>query len=314
MDADIVAGTRSDAQAAEFFQRRAIPKQLHRAKPSDLVKFPTSTVQQVIQRQRAEQAATRGFPPSVNGVDADLIAKAQGIEGARRKAAGRIDFDAYAQHQTNIANIMAHQEQTRRGKEVLGATADVMNLGQALGSAHDELKPQTRADIEHHANQLRSLVGSKTVDAHLAGGRALQAAYAARNQNLYDNDAIYRSIMIAKSRENAIGRGSGGSEPAGRVASDVSVPGRAATYAPGPLSSRSARSAASIPVSSGPLTGSSTSSSSLSQMYNALDNPLSSFLAGGDPRLSAYGPSGRRAVESFLGREAFDTGYLEAPQ
>ena len=76
MDADIVAGTRSDAQAAEFFQRRAIPKQLHRAKPSDLVKFPTSTVQQVIQRQRAEQAATRGFPPSVNGVDADLIAKA----------------------------------------------------------------------------------------------------------------------------------------------------------------------------------------------------------------------------------------------
>ena len=49
MDADLVTGTRSDAQAVEFMQRRAIPKQLHRAKPSDLVKFPTSTVQQVIQ-------------------------------------------------------------------------------------------------------------------------------------------------------------------------------------------------------------------------------------------------------------------------
>ena len=63
MDADLVTGTRSDAQAVEFMQRRAIPKQLHRAKPSDLVKFPTSTVQQVIQRQRAEEAAQKGFPP-----------------------------------------------------------------------------------------------------------------------------------------------------------------------------------------------------------------------------------------------------------
>ena len=110
MDADLVTGTRSDAQAVEFMQRRAIPKQLHRAKPSDLVKFPTSTVQQVIQRQRAELAARRGFPPSVNGVDADLIAKAQGVEGARRKAASRVDFDAFAHHQANISNILAQQE------------------------------------------------------------------------------------------------------------------------------------------------------------------------------------------------------------
>ena len=116
-----------------------------------------------------------------------------------------------------------------------GATTDVMNLAHALGSAHDELKPQTRADIERRANQLRSLVGSTTVDARLAGGRALQAAYAARNQNLFDNDAILRSVMISKSQENMLGRGSGGSEPAGRVASNVSVPGRAFTYAPGPL-------------------------------------------------------------------------------
>ena len=50
MDADIAAGTRSDAQAVAFLQRRAIPKRLHQATPSDLVKFPTSTVQQVIQR------------------------------------------------------------------------------------------------------------------------------------------------------------------------------------------------------------------------------------------------------------------------
>ena len=76
MDAEFVAGTRSDAQAVAYMQRRAIPKQLHQAKPSDLVKFPTSTVQQVIQRQRAEEAAQKGFPPSVNGVDANLIEKA----------------------------------------------------------------------------------------------------------------------------------------------------------------------------------------------------------------------------------------------
>ena len=305
MDADIVAGTRSDAQAAAFFQRRAVPKQLHQSKPSDLVKFPTSTVQQVIQRQRAEQAATRGFPPSVNGVDADLIAKAQGIEGARRKAAGRIDFDAYAQHQTNIANIMAHQEQTRRGKEVLGATADVMNLGQALGSAHDELRPQTRADIEHRANQLRSLVGSKTVDAHLAGGRALQAAFAARNQNLFDNDTVYRSIMIAKANANAIGRGGGGSEPPGRVASMVGDPrGAVSDMYRGPMSVRS--DGLSLPVSSGPVP-SSRSSSSLERQYDALGST-------GDIRLDRYGPMGRVALSDFLGREAFDTGYLEAPQ
>ena len=85
MDASIAAGTRSDAQAVAFMQRRAVPKQLHEAKPSDLVRFPTSTVQQVIQRQRAEEAAQKGFPPSVNGVDADIIQKAQGVEGAARK-------------------------------------------------------------------------------------------------------------------------------------------------------------------------------------------------------------------------------------
>ena len=103
MDANIAVGTRSDAQAVAFMQRRAIPKRLHHARPSDLVKFPTSTVQQVIQRQKAEIAAQRGFqfPPSVNGVDPDIIAKAQGLEGSKRKAASRVDFDAFAHHRAN---------------------------------------------------------------------------------------------------------------------------------------------------------------------------------------------------------------------
>ena len=139
-------------------------------------------------------------------------------------------------------------------------------------------------------------MGSKTVDAHLAGGRALQAAFAARNQNLYDNDAVLRSVMIAKSNANAIGRGAGGSEPIGRVASLVNAPARAASdMYRGP---RSVRSAASIPVSSGPVPS---SGSSLVQQYDALDSVV-------------YGSGERVALSDFLGREAFDTGYLEAPQ
>ena len=63
MDADIAAGTRSDAQAVAFLQQRAMPKRLHQATPSDLVKFPTSTVQQVIQRQRAGEAAQKVVRP-----------------------------------------------------------------------------------------------------------------------------------------------------------------------------------------------------------------------------------------------------------
>ena len=148
-------------------------------------------------------------------------------------------------------------------------------------------------------------MGSKTVDAHLAGGRALQAAYAARNQNLMDNDAIYRSIMIVKSRENAIGRGSGGSEPAGRVGPVVGVArGAVSDMYRGPRSVRS--DGVSLPVSSGPIP-SSHSSSSLERQYDALGST-------GDIRLDRYGPMGRVALSDFLGREAFDTGYLEAPQ
>ena len=197
MDADIAAGTRSDAQAVAFLQRRAIPKRLHQATPSDLVKFPTSTVQQVIQRTRAEEAATRGFGPSVNGVDPDLIEKAQGLENARRRAANRVDFDAYAHHRANVQNIMKLQQQMRHSQETLSATASAMNLQQALGSAHAELRPQQRADIERRAQQLRSLVGSARLDAHLAGGRALQQSYATGTQapSLRENAPLMRSLL-----------------------------------------------------------------------------------------------------------------------
>ena len=201
MDADIAAGTRSDAQAVAFLQRRAIPKRLHQATPSDLVKFPTSTVQQVIQRTRAEEAATRGFPPSVNGVDPDLIEKAQGLENARRRAANRVDFDAYAHHRANVQNIMKLQQQMRHSQESLSATASVMNLQQALGSSHAELRPQQRADIERRAQQLRSLVGSARLDAQLAGGRALQQSYATGTQapSLRENAPLMRSLLGQRS-------------------------------------------------------------------------------------------------------------------
>ena len=296
MDADFAAGTRSDAQAVAFMQRRAIPKQLHQAKPSDLVKFPTSTVQQVIQRQRAEEAAQKGFPPSVNGVDADLIVKAQGVEGAARKAASRVDFDAFEQHQSNIERILTLQEQTRRGKQVLGATADIMNLGHALGSAHDELRPQTRAAIEQRANQLRSLVGSTTVDAHLAGGRALQQAYATRNQN----DTVMRALMINKARDHKFFfHGSDGRSLhtfGGLGASAASAPGRGAYSAPTMRGPRSIASAATGTSATLPMSD-VTSLPSAPSGASSLDSLERSYWALG-----------------YLGREGFDTGYLPARQ
>ena len=205
MDANVATGTRSDAQAVAFMQRRAIPKRLHQAKPSDLVKFPTSTVQQVIQRQQAEVAAQRGFPPSVNGVDADIIEKAQGLEGARRKAAGRVDFDAYAHHFANMQNIAKLQAQRHHNQEVLSAAGSVMNLQQALGSAPAELRPSQRADIERRANQLRSLVGSQSLDAQLAGGRALQQAYASgtRAPSLAENAPLMRGLLGQRATPSA---------------------------------------------------------------------------------------------------------------
>ena len=152
------------------------------------------------------------------------------------------------------------------------------------------------------------------MDARLAGGRALQAAYSARNQTMFDNDAILRSVMIAKSREGRLpGPGYVGSEPPGRVASEVAVPLRdaySAVYGRGPSS------VGSFGATSGSSKSTSLSLSSLERQYDALGNPLlSSFLTTENVgHLGRYGPSGRRALNAFLGREAFDTGYLEAPQ
>ena len=292
MHTDFAAGTRSDAQAVAFMQRRAIPKQLHEAKPSDLVRFPTSTVQQAIQRQRAEEAAQKGFPPSVNGVDSDLIVKAQGVAGAQRRAASRVDFDAFAQHQSNIERILTLKERTRHDKEVLGATADIMNLGHALGSAHEELRPQTRAAIEERANQLLSLVGSTTVDAHLAGGRALQQAYATRNQN----DHVLRALMINKARGHNLGFGLHDTDGrsrhtfGGHAASAVSVPPRGvrgselAFRGPRSISSGATGTSATFPLSD---VTSVSRNSDLERQYGAL---------------------------STYGRESFNTGYLPARQ
>ena len=56
-------------------------------------------------------------------------------------------------------------------------------MGNHLGTAHAELRPQTREAMEHRANQLRQLVGQAYVDAHMGAGRALQNQYAIQNKN-----------------------------------------------------------------------------------------------------------------------------------
>ena len=81
-----------------------------------------------------------------------------------------------------------------------------MQMGNALGTAHAELRPQTREHIEHRMLQLRHLVGEQYIDSQLDAGRKLQNQYAVRNRN----DAAARAIMSMR-----MGPRFGGSAPGG---------------------------------------------------------------------------------------------------
>ena len=70
-----------------------------------------------------------------------------------------------------MQKVLAAQGKYRQASDVMSATHEVMSLGQALGTSHEELRPQQRADIENRAHQLSGLVGAQTVDKHLAHGR-----------------------------------------------------------------------------------------------------------------------------------------------
>ena len=75
MDTSLAVGTRSDAQAQAFMQKRAIPRPV--TKVSNIteppMRMPTTSVAQLQQRHKAELAQQGGFPPSEPYVDKDLV-------------------------------------------------------------------------------------------------------------------------------------------------------------------------------------------------------------------------------------------------
>ena len=95
-------------------------------------------------------------------------------------------------------------------------------MGHSLGTAHAELRPQTREDIEKRALQLKHLVGSQYIDAQLDAGRKLQNQYAIRNKN----DATARAVMALYPGRRVGGSAGGPVRPALRVT--ASDPGRPA--------------------------------------------------------------------------------------
>ena len=182
MDTSIAAGTRSSAQAIAFAQRRAMPKQILPAKVEAPVKMPETSVQQLRQRADAEIAAQRLHAPK-DSIQKDILADREGLFVARRRAAQHMDFTKFDAHVQNLRNSIQAQQTSLHAQDVAQASSEVQQMGNHLGTAHAELRPQTREAMEHRANQLRQLVGSAYIDAHMGAGRALQNQYAIQNKN-----------------------------------------------------------------------------------------------------------------------------------
>ncbi len=182
MDTSIAAGTRSSAQAIAFAQKRAMPKQILPAKVEAPVRMPETSVVQLRQRAEAEIAAQRLHAPK-DSIEKDILADREGLLVARRRADQRLDFTKFDAHVQNLRNTITAQQTYLHGKDVHQASVEIQQMGNHLGTAHAELRPQTRQAMEHRANQLRQLVGQAYVDAHMGAGRALQNQYAIQNKN-----------------------------------------------------------------------------------------------------------------------------------
>ena len=167
----IAAGTRSSAQAIAFAQRRAMPKQILPAPVEAPVRMPETSVQQLRQRADAEIAAQRLHAPK-DSIQKDIVVDREGLLVARRRAAQRMDFTMFDAHVQNLRNTIGAQQTYLHAKDVAQASSEVQQMGNHLGTAHAELQPQTREAMEHRANQLRQLVGSAYIDAHMGAGRA----------------------------------------------------------------------------------------------------------------------------------------------
>ena len=181
-------GTRSSAQATQYLRSRAPPKQIEAAAPPP--SLPSTSVQQLRQRAEAELASQQLLAPKEN-VRADLVQQREGELIARRKAAQRMNFQKFDAHVQNMSKVLSAQYAAGRASDVAQATSEVMQMGNSLGTAHAELRPQTRQDIENRAMQLKHLVGSQFIDAQLDAGRKLQNQYAIRNRN----DAVARAVL-----------------------------------------------------------------------------------------------------------------------
>ena len=156
-------------------QQLAKPKQVFPAEPP--MKMPSTSVYQLRRRAEAELAAQRGFPPSEQRVDADLSEQQQGPLIAKRKANQRIDFEAFDAHRANVEGILNAGHAYAANKNVLQYMAEQAQLQHSLGTAHAELRPARREDIQRRIHQLRALVASTSAEAQVAGGRAMGAQF-----------------------------------------------------------------------------------------------------------------------------------------
>ena len=192
MDADIVTAGVSTKQRQQQL-RKAMPYPVTKydskiKKPP--VAMPKTTVKQLQMRAKAELASQGGFPSKSDAnVDPNLLANEQGILIARQKAATDINFDAHAANARNIENMMRRNEKINFERNARDATAEVMGMGLSLGSAHAELQPQDREAMEKRLQQLKSLVGSRTIEAQMRAGNRLQAGYALDNRQKQAEEA-----------------------------------------------------------------------------------------------------------------------------
>ena len=147
--------------------------------------MPQASVQELRQRAEAELASQRLYAKP----DAIKVPQ-QGELLARKEAAQRMDFTKFDAHVANVTAILRRQYAADHARDLAGATAEVMQMGNSLGTAPAELMPQTREAIDHRANQLRHLV---RVDDHMALGRSVQNAFAVQNKNA----RAARAIMLA---------------------------------------------------------------------------------------------------------------------
>ena len=190
-------------------------QQLRKAMPYPVTKYdskikkppvamPKTTVKQLQLRAKAELASQGGFPSKSDAnVDPNLLQNEQGILIARQKAATDVNFDAHAAKARNIENMLARNEKINYERDARDATAEVMQMGLSLGSAHGELLPQDREAMDKRLQQLRSLVGSRTIEAQMRAGNRLQAGYAldTRRRQAEEANALHARRFIDRQVE-----------------------------------------------------------------------------------------------------------------